>query len=297
MPAAPKSSAGLVAGAAQLPYFRCFVGQWSDLVNRLDDRENALHLKLMLLMFQRGEPLPGQPDRLARQCHMRRQLFEATLQKLVDIGAIIRVPEGGIWSPIARDEFEFRQGISMTRSAAADKRWEKQNKNNAAPMQKDDKSTAYAMPIDEIEKEKREEERQDAVASSKWGEGEAVKRDFEAWWSLYPHKVGKAAALKAFPAARKKIGTEGLTNGLRQYIKTKPADRQWLNPATWLNDERWGDQPANIAAARRTTSSVLADLARNGYDGTSEWSRNGYGGIIEGEHSGAVAGLLSGPQS
>ncbi|WP_292131361.1 hypothetical protein [Mesorhizobium sp.] len=131
-------------------------------------------------------------------------------------------------------------------------------------MQKEGKSTAYAMPTDE-KREERREENEDAIAPYKRAEAEAVRREFDAWWALYPNKVDKAAGWKAFPVALKKIGPQGLMDGLRQYIETKPTDRQWLNPATWLNGERWGDRPANVSArqARKTASSVLADLVRS----------------------------------
>ncbi len=38
--------------------------------------------------------------------------------------------------------------------------------------------------------------------------------------------------------------------GLDRYIRTKPADRAWLNPETFINQERWTDQPATIQGHR-----------------------------------------------
>lgn len=64
------------------------------------------------------------------------------------------------------------------------------------------------------------------------------------FWPASPHKVGKAAALKAFVAARKRCELEPLMAGMAAYVRDKPADRPWCNPATWLNQDRWLDQPA-----------------------------------------------------
>ena len=68
--------------------------------------------------------------------------------------------------------------------------------------------------------------------------------EFEDWYSGYPHKVGRGAAEKAFPSARKKTELAILIDGRDRYVRTKPPDRPWCNPATWLNQERWLDREA-----------------------------------------------------
>jgi hypothetical protein len=71
---------------------------------------------------------------------------------------------------------------------------------------------------------------------------------FDAFWALFPNKVGKPKARAAFPVAlRRARGAEAIMAGLQRYIASKPADRQWMNPATFLNQERWDDQPAAVA--------------------------------------------------
>lgn len=74
--------------------------------------------------------------------------------------------------------------------------------------------------------------------------------EFDRWYALYPHKVGKGQARRAFTAARKKASLEVLIAGLEHYIRTKPARIEWCYPATWLNGERWLDQPAGTYVAR-----------------------------------------------
>jgi hypothetical protein len=37
---------------------------------------------------------------------------------------------------------------------------------------------------------------------------------------------------------------DAIVEGLHRYISAKPPDRSWLNPATFLNQRRWEDQPA-----------------------------------------------------
>lgn len=71
---------------------------------------------------------------------------------------------------------------------------------------------------------------------------------FESWWSAYPKKTGKGAALKAW----KKINPGGemfaKMIGALDWQRSQP---QWLkdggvyipNPATYLNQSRWEDEP------------------------------------------------------
>lgn len=77
------------------------------------------------------------------------------------------------------------------------------------------------------------------------------KRGFEAefneiFWPAFPNKCGKPKALTAFLKARKKDSLAAIMAGLQRYIADKPPDRPWLNPTTFLNQERWNDQPAPV---------------------------------------------------
>jgi len=74
---------------------------------------------------------------------------------------------------------------------------------------------------------------------------DAIPDEFAAtFWPAYPHKVGKPDAEKKFRTARKVASLEEIMAGLNRYVASKPPDRQWCNPATWLHQHRWADQPA-----------------------------------------------------
>lgn len=70
-------------------------------------------------------------------------------------------------------------------------------------------------------------------------------QDFEAWYSHYPHKVQRGAAERAFPKALAQASLQELIDGVHRYIESKPVDRPYQNPATWLNGKGWLDQPAD----------------------------------------------------
>lgn len=71
--------------------------------------------------------------------------------------------------------------------------------------------------------------------------------DFDEVWAVYPNKVAKQAAVKAYRAARKKgVSQRTILEGVKSYISTKPVDRPWMMLATFCNGERWNDAPATV---------------------------------------------------
>ncbi len=76
----------------------------------------------------------------------------------------------------------------------------------------------------------------------------ALDVSFSAFWAIYPKKIGKGAALKAW----KKIKpANGLTERITAAVQLALHSEQWQrdggqfipNPSTWLNQGRWDDEP------------------------------------------------------
>ena len=65
---------------------------------------------------------------------------------------------------------------------------------------------------------------------------------FDEFWTQYPKKVAKAPARKSYEKALTKVTHEDIMEGLAKY---NPDPQYICNPATWLNQERWNDEPAN----------------------------------------------------
>jgi len=79
--------------------------------------------------------------------------------------------------------------------------------------------------------------------------------DFDRLWALYPRKIGKAAARKAFDRVTRSTGTPPigeLCTAVEQYANQISELRYCLHLATWLHGERWADgiQAVTVAAAR-----------------------------------------------
>lgn len=81
----------------------------------------------------------------------------------------------------------------------------------------------------------------------------ATDAEFDGFWRAYPRKVGKAPALKAYRAARRKVDMATIASALRVFAAAMAGrDPDKIpHPATWLNREPWHDDPSAIAPTPR----------------------------------------------
>lgn len=67
---------------------------------------------------------------------------------------------------------------------------------------------------------------------------------FSAWYAIYPRKVGRGHAQKAYRSALKKTDPETLMAGVVRYTAEVANKAQGFikHPGTWLNAECWADE-------------------------------------------------------
>jgi hypothetical protein len=67
---------------------------------------------------------------------------------------------------------------------------------------------------------------------------------FARFWSVYPKRVAKLAAEKAFAKAIKTIDAETIIEAAKHYAVERASEppRYTTHPAKWLNDGRWADE-------------------------------------------------------
>jgi hypothetical protein len=84
---------------------------------------------------------------------------------------------------------------------------------------------------------------------------------FEKFWLVYPRKIGKAAALKAFEKAAKKREPAYIIAYVISWCNQgNLPDIQYIpHPTTWLNQERWEDDLAATSQSKNA-SSIAADI-------------------------------------
>lgn len=140
-------------------------------------------------------------------------------------------------------EYQFGRNATETQIETQSGTQPERNRNKEEELKKDNN------------KEERKKETREAALVSDF--------EFEDFWKLWPNKVGKPAALKAFVSARKRAGLDAIVEGVFAYIRDKPPDRPWLNPATFLNQNRWEDQPATVSVSNGKPKSALIQAANN----------------------------------
>ena len=91
---------------------------------------------------------------------------------------------------------------------------------------------------------------------------------FETWWTAYPLKKGKGEARAAYVKACKKVSGERLQEAVEDFRDDPNKGDTYLpNPATWLNQERWDDDPYQVLAvkARKMTNAEEGALLSQKY--------------------------------
>lgn len=75
---------------------------------------------------------------------------------------------------------------------------------------------------------------------------------YEDFWRRYPNKVGKRAAEQAFAKALRRDSFERIMDGLGRAPRCEKWKAGYIpNPATWLNQDRWLDEPDGPTISQR----------------------------------------------
>lgn len=108
---------------------------------------------------------------------------------------------------------------------------------------------------------------------TKKNDSSIIEELFEEFWEAYPKKVGKGNVLRWF---KKHRPTKGMVDLMIEAIENQKLSKQWQDvqyiplPATWLNQERWGDELpiSELAIAKKEEEtqidimSAMAELTR-----------------------------------
>jgi hypothetical protein len=83
---------------------------------------------------------------------------------------------------------------------------------------------------------------------------------FDAFWSMYPRKIGKRTAQAAYDRAIKRATETEILEALQQQVPSWTDPQYIPHPTTWLNRDGWNDQPDQQGAPASLLS--LAEDAR-----------------------------------
>lgn len=251
----------------RLPWFRCFPSALLGAMAGLKADEGLIYITVLLRIYETGGPVHESGRTLSRRTGLTERRAAAAVEWLCQAGKLSVASNGLLDSPSTHAEIQWqterRSDQSSAGKASAAKRQKSpfETKNDASgktddrvdgknPQQNQrNDATAVQQAFNHLEEET--EQKEDKLLSDAQGRFAYPAKAFETWYLRYPHKVGKGAAEAKFERIRKsgKVAFQDLVDGLDRYIRDKPPDRDWCNPATWLHQKRWTDEPASIETA------------------------------------------------
>lgn len=204
-------------------------------------------LNLWCLASQNDGILPPMKD-MAFKLRMKPPQVAAIIAELADAGLIDR--EDDTFRPHNWAARQYKSDVSTERV----KRFRNGKRNVSETVSETICSVSVSASVSEDAFKKEEKKKVEPLSDF----------EFEDFWNLWPNKVGKPAALRAFVGARKRAGLDAIVEGVFAYIREKPPDRPWLNPATFLNQNRWEDKPAQVQNGKSQvqSGSLIAAIDR-----------------------------------
>lgn len=92
---------------------------------------------------------------------------------------------------------------------------------------------------------------------------------FDEFWSTYPRREAKGAARKAWDKATTRAATADILAGATRYRDQPGRDpRYTAHPATWLNADRWSDEPQPVNASANGHRPFTNPEDEDAYGGT-----------------------------
>ena len=96
-----------------------------------------------------------------------------------------------------------------------------------------------------------------------------LRERFDRFWESFPRKVGKGAAWRVWARLRPDAA---LLDKMRDTLAWQSRDPQWLknggqyipHPQTWLNQERWNDQPVDVPQISDKTARTMGAIFNHG---------------------------------
>lgn len=162
-------------------------------------------------------------------------------------------------------KFKERHGKSGKNRALAARRASRFRNANAVTK---------SAPEKRREEKSKEEASNDASPPKSPPKGDQYAKAFTDWWFVYPRKVGKEAASKAYAKAGKRLVKRGmereaavafLLDRCRAFSQSPIADGEFCpHASTWLNEGRYDDDPQEWQGDRNGAPSPSRPLLEFG---------------------------------
>ncbi len=247
-------------------------GLWLEMIALMHEAEPYGHLKVKQQVIL--------PDKLARLVGTDLYEVEQLLKELFDAG-VYSLENGVIYSRrMVRDKERSERKQEDGRKGGNPQLSPGVNQEVNQEVNQDDKPSRARVPEARSQKpeaifQKPESQEPKTFCAPTRASHTNGSADFDVWWKAYPCKKGKGQARKAYLKALARASPDELLVGVERYRRDKPDWTQWAHPATWLNGDRWLDEPAEPSMPEKTKHTELLErLWKDGNgrpDGAGDW--------------------------
>ena len=198
-------------------------------VTLLNMKERGQYITLLCLQQQMG--------------HMSLTQMQTAVGRLSPalLSKYVQDEDGLYYNRRADEEIRKRHAHCEKQKKNIERRWSKDTMKDTTAIPESYHGNTTVIPLEN------ESENISPISSSQVkNEGTRLREDrFNQFWSIYPKKVGKQAAYKAFLKVPEEIYPRIIPAVERQKISLqwqRDGGRYVPNPATWLNQGRWDDE-------------------------------------------------------
>ncbi len=241
------------------PYMKLYIADYLAETTHLSVEGHGAYLLLIMAMWRAGGKLPYDDVRLAKIARCTSDQWASMRDEVLEF---FKVNGGVIRHKRVTEEIAKYDAVILASKragkASASKRASKNNELDTNVRR------------NSVERKSNQPEPESKPYSSCSKEHSLTGASaFERFWEIWPNKVAKRAAEKAFPNALKRAGSiEVMLAGID---RAAHSSRKWRegyipNPATWLNADRWNDdfnnQPDPSNAPSRKLQSTDENMRR-----------------------------------
>lgn len=222
-------------GLSTRPWYKRFPGDFIAGTLSLSLEEKGAYSICLDLIYDRGGAIPDDPHWLSRVCGCSVRKWKVIRQTLITHGKLFE-KDGTLNNKRAVKQAENEAKEARIFSENGVKGSRKTNEKKA--IEKEINGLAEKGP------EKTERHTRSQILDNK----KINKKDdpeFEEFWKLCPRPVGKGKAREKYWIARREVSRELLLEAIKLHAKAvSGTEEQYIpHPATWLNHERYHDQP------------------------------------------------------
>lgn len=249
------------------PYMKLYVGDYHGDTTHLSTVEHGAYLLLLMAMWRAGGKLPRDDRRLAA-------LTKLSAEGWADIKPVMmeffKVSGGSITHKRIVSEIGKYEAVVEKRARAGKASAAKKAAENNDVASTHVEQVLNTCSHNQNQKPEPEPSLED-IGSSKGtraAKASGPTDRFDEFWKLYPRKIAKPAAHKAYLKALKETDHATLVAGLSAQISWGVFGEPEFTPhaATWLNKGRWSDE-RDAERGSSVATRANAGRSRSGADG------------------------------